>query len=404
MNTPCSGRWWRQMIEALPQSVHGSMATRRRAMIRLTSFVVVFVIGLVACNAQEDRGLRPTPIPGRQSSVTAPVSVNGPGASSGGDGTSAETAGGAGAGDASGDTGGGGGASPGPTSTSCATLQPASNWICVNGGWVPPDHPLATGSAGAAGDASGNAGGSGDASPGPTTTSCTTPQPASNWICVNGGWVPPDHPLAAGAAGSGGANGTGGSSSGGSSGATGTCTTPDPFIGIPGMEGVCVGGEWIPSNHPIALALPVPDYTGVYILIITADSCSPGFPEEARRRVYNAKVEQSGRNLRVFLSGADFLLRSGDFFGLVSPTGKIRFTITEADNYYYYYSVYQLVEQFSDSRALIVSGAIRARATATGIAGTLSGRFTLMDGVTVPFTQTLGNCVADAHRFEMVRQ
>ena len=32
--------------------------------------------------------------------------------------------------------------------------------------------------------------------PGATTVPCTTSQPAPDWVCVNGGWVPPDHPLA----------------------------------------------------------------------------------------------------------------------------------------------------------------------------------------------------------------
>ena len=27
---------------------------------------------------------------------------------------------------------------------------------------------------------------------------CSTPAPAANWVCVNGGWVPPGHPLAGG--------------------------------------------------------------------------------------------------------------------------------------------------------------------------------------------------------------
>jgi hypothetical protein len=30
------------------------------------------------------------------------------------------------------------------------------------------------------------------------------------------------------------------------------CTTPDPFIGIPGLIGVCVGGGWVPVGHPLA--------------------------------------------------------------------------------------------------------------------------------------------------------
>src|SRR5262249_57824044 len=27
--------------------------------------------------------------------------------------------------------------------SSCATVQPAPTWLCVNGGWLPPDHPAA---------------------------------------------------------------------------------------------------------------------------------------------------------------------------------------------------------------------------------------------------------------------
>jgi hypothetical protein len=58
----------------------------------------------------------------------------------------------------------------------------------VNGGWVPPDSPLAQGSPSPA-----------PAPPAPAPASpatCPSVQPAAGWVCVNGGWVPPDHPLA----------------------------------------------------------------------------------------------------------------------------------------------------------------------------------------------------------------
>jgi hypothetical protein len=69
-------------------------------------------------------------------------------------------------------------------------VQPGSDWVCVNGGWLPP--------------------GLAPAAPPPTTppatspptppaSSCTTPQPGSDWACVNGGWLPPGHPLRIGA-------------------------------------------------------------------------------------------------------------------------------------------------------------------------------------------------------------
>ena len=74
-------------------------------------------------------------------------------------------------------------------------------------------------------------------------------------------------------------------------------------------------------RHPL-------DYSGVYTLTITAGSCSPGFPEELKRRVYTARVEQRGASLRVSLPGADFLYLildpfGGAFAGAVAPTGEI---------------------------------------------------------------------------------
>ena len=39
--------------------------------------------------------------------------------------------------------GGGTGGGTGGSNSGCVTPQPVANWVCVNGGWVPPDHPLA---------------------------------------------------------------------------------------------------------------------------------------------------------------------------------------------------------------------------------------------------------------------
>jgi hypothetical protein len=66
--------------------------------------------------------------------------------------------------------------------TSCTTVKPAPDWVCVNGGWLPPDHPLAIAA-------------QGPPPPAPPA-SCATIQPGPDWVCVNGGWVPPDNPLA----------------------------------------------------------------------------------------------------------------------------------------------------------------------------------------------------------------
>jgi hypothetical protein len=63
------------------------------------------------------------------------------------------------------------------------------------------------------------------------------------------------------------------------------------------------------------------------LLIIAARSCSGYFPDEAKRRVYTARVEQSGVKLRVALSDADFLPSSNAFTGEVTAAGEITFTI-----------------------------------------------------------------------------
>lgn len=68
-----------------------------------------------------------------------------------------------------------------PGSGSCETAPPGPDWSCVNGGWVPPDHPSAV---------------PGPPSAPPSTPACTGSSPAPGWICVRGGWVPPDHPAA----------------------------------------------------------------------------------------------------------------------------------------------------------------------------------------------------------------
>jgi hypothetical protein len=160
-----------------------------------------------------------------------------------------------------------GGATPPPSTPSspvtCTTAKPVSNWVCVNGGWLPPDHPLAIaaglGSPPTTPPPSTPPPSTPPPSTPPPTTSCTTAKPVSNWICVNGGWLPPDHPLAIAAM-------AGGGSSGGS-------TTPPPpstpppsqpsTSGLPACAAglqpaspvrgwVRVGSGWVPPDHPLA--------------------------------------------------------------------------------------------------------------------------------------------------------
>ncbi len=118
------------------------------------------------------------------------------------------------------------------------------------------------------------------------------------------------------------------------------------------------------------------DLSGVYTLTITARSCSPGFPEAAMRRVYTARVEQTGANLRVSLSGADFLddpdspVRGGTFFGSVSPTGEITFWIGARWSTIWDYYGDGLEERLSDGTVLVIFGSIDATRTPAGISGT----------------------------------
>jgi hypothetical protein len=119
-------------------------------------------------------------------------------------------------------------APPAPQPPACPTVQPAPDWICVNGGWVPPDSPLA------------------GPLPPPTGTppppaSCPTIQPAPDWVCVNGGWVPPDSPLAQGSPSPAPAPPAPAPAS------PATCPSVQPAAGW-----VCVNGGWVPPDHPLA--------------------------------------------------------------------------------------------------------------------------------------------------------
>jgi hypothetical protein len=124
-----------------------------------------------------------------------------------------------------------------PPPGTCTTIQPAPDWVCVNGNWLPP--------------------GFGTPAPSPTPTptptpaptppppgTCTTASPVPGWVCIgDNNWVPPDHPLA---------NPT----------TPSPTPTPTPLptgctatIASPVPGWVCVGDAWVPPDHPLALAL-----------------------------------------------------------------------------------------------------------------------------------------------------
>jgi glucose/arabinose dehydrogenase len=127
----------------------------------------------------------------------------------------------------------------------CVTVQPVSNWVCIEGGWVPPTHPLA-----GAGPTAGTPGATGvsPAQPsGGANSTCTTPQPVANWACRNGGWLPPDHPLLGAGSGQTGGTGTGAPGPGGSVAPFSGCSTVQPAA-----NWLCVNGGWVPPNHSLA--------------------------------------------------------------------------------------------------------------------------------------------------------
>jgi hypothetical protein len=167
-------------------------------------------------------------------------------------------------------------------------------------------------------------------------------------------------------------------------------------------------GGWYNVRHiTFTLTSPPPppqpgdDYSGLYTLTITADSCSPGFPEEAKRRVYTARVEQAGADLWVYLSGADFLPFSGTFGGAVRPTGEISFTIAPAS--LWDYGGTDLQERLSDGTVLWIFGIITASSTPAGISGTISrvDQDSGLGGIyRLPVWPFTGSCYID--RFEMV--
>jgi hypothetical protein len=150
--------------------------------------------------------------------------------------------------------------------SACTTPKPVSNWVCVGTGWLPPDHPLAI----AAGLGTIGA----TSAPPPIHTAstsqhssssyvspvaCTTAKPVSNWVCVEGGWLPPDHPVAIAAMRAGTAS-SGGStsappveSSGGSTSNPASSLPYCSFGGSPVPGWVYVSGGWLPTDHPLAV-------------------------------------------------------------------------------------------------------------------------------------------------------
>ena len=131
---------------------------------------------------------------------------------------------------------------------------------CFNGGWYPPGMPLP--------------GTPAAPPPAPTPTApppagggtCATPDPfvaLGGGTCFNSGWYPPGMPLP------------------GTPAAPPTmpgCIGPDPFVGIPGLIGLCVNGGWLPiviGGEQSLLYLPALEGGGWPVVADTGQSFAP---------------------------------------------------------------------------------------------------------------------------------
>jgi hypothetical protein len=150
---------------------------------------------------------------------------------------------------------------------------------------------------------------------------------------------------------------------------------------------------------------PRTDLRGNYTLTI-GGACPPTFTPSASVRTYSANVTQDGARVSVTLGGADFIITGGrgnHFDGFLDLGDNLTFAIGDV-GYYYYYGQYDIVERFSETSALIVSGFATTRLAPSGISGTLTGSILLARGTTTPFTNIQSSCTAANHRFEMVRR
>lgn len=139
--------------------------------------------------------------------------------------------------------GGGGSSAPSTTNTAgnCITSDPfvaMGGGTCYHGGWLPPGMQIAVNNV--VTTTTTNSPGSSSSS---VSAPCLTPDPFAvlgGGTCRNGGWVPPG--FAPQSSSSSPVVVVGPSSNG-------PCPGSDPFIGIPGLIGVCANGGWRPIGR-----------------------------------------------------------------------------------------------------------------------------------------------------------
>jgi hypothetical protein len=148
---------------------------------------------------------------------------------------------------------------------------------------------------------------------------------------------------------------------------------------------------------------------GDYVLTVEMGPCdqrSAPVRSDMQHRRYNATVAQQGPKLTVTLSGADFIISDGlgnHFMGALDPIDNVTFKLGDRDDIYL--SKYaDLVERVDSTAAFLVYGTVSARATSTGIVGTLRGSFITADPNNPSYWSRSGWCYSDAHLFQMHRR
>jgi hypothetical protein len=125
---------------------------------------------------------------------------------------------------------------PPASSGGCTSVRPGADWVCVNGGWLPP---------GIASIAPPSVVTPPSVPSAPTSAPsvCATIRPAADWVCYDGGWLPPTLYQILSSAGIIRPQPSAPSPSV----STGACSTPQP-----GSNWVCRAGGWLPPGHPDA--------------------------------------------------------------------------------------------------------------------------------------------------------
>lgn len=146
----------------------------------------------------------------------------------------------------------------------------------------------------------------------------------------------------------------------------------------------------------------VPAAAGTYALTVNAASCAnvtgrPQLRSDLRSRAYRAVITESGTNLTVVLSNADFFSRQGttsNTFRAFLDRGVLRMYLYGPDNYYYDYYlpfyISDVIERLNDGTFLITAGSGALSATGDGLRTTLTGG--LWHRETVPNGTILGMC------------